>query len=346
MTFSTAAPDLGEICRAALGRGLVSSAPIGVGRNSRVFRIDLDGGDSPSSVVVKFYRRDAGDTRDRLGTEFESLRFLWENGIRVIPRPIAVDRDRHFAMYEYIAGDVPASASVTAPDIDAAVDFLAALERLRRAPGSQTLPAASEACFSLAEIVASIERRRERLRLVPADSGDIVFMREWLEGTFDPLMVEVRTWCRGAADRDGIAFDESIGFGARTLSPSDFGFHNTIRRSDGTLVFLDFEYFGWDDPAKTVVDYLLHPGMALERSLKHRFAGRILDAFADVPLIAPRARIVYPLFGLKWAMILLNEFLPERAGQAMGERRLAQLQKAQTFTGHLANEYTRNPYLS
>ena len=198
---------------------------------------------------------------------------------------------------------MPASAGVAAPDIDASVDFLAALERLRSASGSQALPAASEACFSLAEIVASIERRRERLRCVPADSEDVVFMRAWLAETFDPLMAEVQTWCRGAADRDGIAFDEPIESRARTLSPSDFGFHNTIRRSDGTLVFLDFEYFGWDDPAKTIVDYLLHPGMALERSLKHRFAIRILDAFAAVPLIAPRARIVYPLFGLKWAMI-------------------------------------------
>jgi hypothetical protein len=346
MTSSTAAPDLGEICRAALGRGLVASAAIGAGRNSRVFRIDLDGDDSPSSVVVKFYRRDAGDTRDRLGTEFESLRFLWENGVRVIPRPIAIDRDRHFAMYEYIAGDVPVSANVGERDIDASVDFLAALERLRSVQASQRLPAASEACFSLAEIVASIERRRERLRSAPTDSDDVECMREWLAETFDPLMGEVQAWCRAAADRDGIRFDEPVASSARTLSPSDFGFHNTIRRSDGTLVFLDFEYFGWDDPAKTIVDYLLHPGMALEPSLKRRFAGRILDAFAGVPLIAPRARIVYPLFGLKWAMILLNGFLPERAGQAIGEQRPAQLQKAQTFTGHLAREYTRNPYLS
>jgi hypothetical protein len=346
MTSSTATPDLGEICRAALGRGLVSSAPVGAGRNSRVFRIDLDGGDSPSSVVVKFYRRDSGDTRDRLGTEFESLRFLWENGVRTIPRPIAIDRDRHFAVYEFIDGDVPASATVTESDIDAAVDFLAVLERLRSVPAGQTLPPASEACFSLAEIVSSIEGRRERLRRVPADGDDVVCMSEWLAKTFDPLFSDVRAWCGDAADRDGIPFAEAIGSSARTLSPSDYGFHNTIRRVDGTLAFLDFEYFGWDDPGKTIADYLLHPGMALERSLKHRFAGRILDVFDAVPLVAPRARIVYPLFGLKWAMILLNEFLPERAGQAIGQRRLAQLQKAQTFTGLLASEYSHNPYLS
>ena len=49
----------------------------------------------------------------------------------------------------------------------------------------------------------------------------------------------------------------------RTLSPSDFGFHNALRRPDGRVVFLDLEYFGWDDPAKMISDFLLHP--ALER---------------------------------------------------------------------------------
>ena len=86
--------------------------------------------------------------------------------------------------------------------------------------------------------------------------------------------------------------------------------------------------------------------MALGGPLRVRFAGRILRAFAEVPRLAPRARIVYPLFGLKWALILLNEFLPERAGQATADHRLAQLRKAQAFTGNLAGEYANNPYLS
>ena len=46
----------------------------------------------------------------------------------------------------------------------------------------------------------------------------------------------------------------------RVLSPSDFGFHNALRRPDGTIVFVDFEYFGWDDPAKMMADAMLHPG--------------------------------------------------------------------------------------
>jgi hypothetical protein len=326
----------------------VLSEPIGAGRNSRVFRVDLDGAEtsSPSSVVVKFYRRDRGDERDRLGTEFGSLQFLWQNGVRTIPCPIAIDRDRHCAIYEYIAGEVPTSLALTPEDIDASVDFLAALKRLRDAPGSDALPAASEARFSIGDMVKNVEGRLERLRRAPRGSGEAARLHQWIGETLGPLMTEVREWCRGAAGRSRIPFDEPIGREARTLSPSDFGFHNAIRRPYGALAFVDFEYFGWDDPAKTIVDYLLHPGMALGHPLKLRFAARAQAAFADVPALAARARIVYPLFGLKWALILLNDFLPERFSDANGEKRLMQLGKAQTIVRRLAAEYDNNPYLS
>jgi len=327
---------------------VVLSEPIGTGRNSRVFRVDLDGGEtsSPPSVVVKFYRRDRGDERDRLGTEFGSLQFLWKNGVRSIPRPIAIDRDRHCAIYEYIAGEASTSVALAPEDVDVSVEFLGALKQLRDAPGSDALPAASEACFSLGDIVRCVEGRLERLRRAPRGSGEAARLHQWIGGTFEPLMTEVREWCRGAAGRSCIAFDEPLGREARTLSPSDFGFHNAIRRPDGTLAFVDFEYFGWDDPAKTIVDYLLHPGMALGEPLKRRFAAASQAAFADVPALTTRARIVYPLFGLKWALILLNDFLPERFSLATVEWQHTQLEKAQAIVGRLAGAYAQNPYLS
>jgi hypothetical protein len=346
ITSSTSAPDLGAICRSALGRGVASAEPIGAGRNSRVFRVDLDHAAAlaPASVVVKFYRRDPGDGRDRLGTEFGSLQFLWENGVHAVPRPIAVDRDRRCAIYEYIEGEAPMSGVVTSEDVQTSVDFLGTLKALRDAPGSDGMSAASEACFSLAEIVASVEGRLERLRGASASraSGasreDLNPMRQWIGETFEPLLIEVRGWCHDVADRSGVAFDRPIDRAARTLSPSDFGFHNAIRRPDG--------YFGWDDPAKTIVDYLLHPGMALGDGLKRRFATLVQAALADIPMLAARARIVYPLFGLKWALILLNDFLPGRFTRANDEWRHTQLGKARAIVHRVAGEYAHNPYLS
>ena len=328
MTSSSSAPDLRAICRSALGCDVVSSDPVGAGGNSRVFRVELDHASTslPRRVVVKFYRRDAADSRDRLGTEFGSLRFLWQNNFRSIPSPLAIARDRQCAIYEYIDGVVATSGALGPADIDAAVHFLGMLKQLRGAPGSDALPPASEAWFSLSDIVASVEHRLARLRHKLAGDDDVQRMIRWVDDVLAPVVSEVGEWCRGAARQAGI------------------GFHNAIRRPNGALAFVDFEYFGWDDPAKTIVDFLLHPGMTLDDRLKRRFATCVQAAFADVPALAARTRIVYPLFGLKWVLILLNDFLPERFVPAARERRATQLGKAQTLLGRLAGEYANTPF--
>ena len=346
MTISSLiAPDLHGVCRFLFGRDFVAADPIGAGGNSRVFRVTFAGVPCDRTpVVIKFYRRDPRDSRDRLGTEFGSLQFLWQNGVRAIPRPIAIDADRHCAIYEYIAGEV-ASAAPTSESIDACVEFLAGLKRLCCAIGSENLPIASEACFSLAAVVASVDGRAARLRRDVREGEDRERLHAWLDHTFDPMMRDVRGWCREAASTAGIPFAGELMIDARTLSSSDFGLHNAIRRPDGRLAFIDFEYFGWDDPAKTIVDYLLHPGMPLSGELRRRFAARFQAAFADVPLLADRARIVYPLFGLKWALIMLNSFLPGRFSDASSELRRAQLAKADALLARIGGDYGCNPYL-
>ena len=325
----------------------MSAEPIGAGTNSRVFRVELDDGSRgcPWHVVVKFYRRDAGDRRDRLTTEYESLRFLWQNDVRSIPRPIAIAHDRQCAIYEYVDGDVAGWAAPDATDVDRSIEFLCLLKALRGAAGSEALPAASEACFSVDAIVANVDRRLERLRQAP-EGDHAARMRRWIDDTVTPFEIEAVKWARDAAAAAGIGFDKPLATESRTLSPSDFGLHNAIRRPGGGLAFVDFEYFGWDDPAKTIVDFLLHPGMQLPDALKRRFAAKAQALFADIPLLPERTRIVYPLFGLKWAVILLNDFLAERFVHASGERRALQLTKAQALVDRVAGEYGNNPFLS
>ena len=40
------------------------------------------------------------------------------------------------------------------------------------------------------------------------------------------------------------------------LSPSDFGFHNSLMTINGSLTFIDFDYFDWDDPVKLTADFI------------------------------------------------------------------------------------------
>src|SRR5439155_25526378 len=136
------------------------------------------------------------------------------------------------AIYQCLEGEGAASGAIGPADVDASIDFLCVLKQLRRAPGSDALAPASEACFSLRDVVASVEARLRRLH----DGGagdDACPMRTWIAGTVAPLAEEVKQWCRRAAAAAEIDFDEPIGAEARTLSPSDFGCQNAIRAPEG-----------------------------------------------------------------------------------------------------------------
>jgi hypothetical protein len=306
------------------------------GRNSRVFRVELE---DDRTVLFKFYRHDPGDNRDRLATEFRAIRFMWDNGLEVVPRAIAAEPKHYCGIYEFIDGTPPNQAEISSADVDALVDFLANLQPLRvKAPAAE-VGIASEASFSLAAIIENIGARANRLH-----QSAVAALGKWFEESFDPLAADIAEW----SDRQlaGQSVMKELDDDERTLSPSDFGFHNAIRRSrDGSLAFVDFEYFGWDDPAKTVADLLLHPGMALPEILKQRFAGRFLERFSFIPGLRDRARIVYPLYGLKWCLILLNDFLPDRETTATNDVRATQLEKAGALVDRIRREYRENPFV-
>ena len=92
----------------------------------------------------------------------------------------------------------------------------------------------------------------------------------------------------------------------QTLSPSDFGFHNAIEKKNKTIKFIDFEYFGWDDPAKLIADFCFHPGMKLPPNLKEGWIDGAIDIYGGD--VSERLRLIWPLVGLSWCLILLNEF--------------------------------------
>lgn len=342
--------ELRRVAARLAGGAIEAIEMIDAGGNSRVYRVvGADG----RRFALKVYFRSGSDERDRLSCEFEALRFLWDHEVRDVPQPLAADAAAGCALYRLVEGP-SAAGFVTGADIDLAVAFLVRLKELSRLPESGSLPAAAEACFSIQAIVDNIGLRLARL--TDRYEGERAYpeVDEFLVRRFEPGMAEIVAWCR-AAGAAGPSFDRELETAERTLSPSDFGFHNAVRPADGRLVFVDFEYFGWDDPAKMVVDVLLHPAMDLAPELKRRFVGGILDGFADYPNLADRVKIVYPLFGLKWCMIMLNEFLPEhllRRRFAGGDgfdreaRQAEQLAKVRHMLETISEGYEHFPYLA
>ncbi len=348
MTTSLAQTDaeverLKDAVGALLSLRVDSLEAAGGGRNSRVYRLTAGAG----AYAVKVYFRHASDNRARMETEFGSLSFLWKNGIRSIPRPLAASPIGGFAIYEWIDGQPIAPEGVSDTTIDTAAGFLVRLAELRDRPGSASLGPASEACFSGQALLDNLQGRLRPLLSGPNDRALRAFLDEDLVPALDGLSRWSRTQLRGG-------FESQLEEPGRTLSPSDFGFHNALRRPTGKIVFLDLEYFGWDDPAKMVCDFLLHPGMNLPDSSKRRFATTVVRGLAGCAGMAERVIAFYPLFGLKWALILLNEFLPEQllrrrfAGMTeedRHQRQREQLDKARNTIRRVLAEHEHFPYL-
>lgn len=266
----------------------------GGGGNNRVFRVQTRAG----TFALKSYGPADADNRDRLGHEFDGLRFLRSAGLGgAVPDALAVDRTARCALYEWIDGSVPSEHG--AAEIDAALNLLAALHRARTVPGATDLPIATEAVLRPADLSDQLEARYARLAEVSDPE-----LTAFLSGELRPEMD--RSLARLAH------VDATLEPARRTLSPSDFGFHNALRRADGTLTFIDFEYFGWDDPVKLGADFLWHPAMRLSDAERGRFSAGITKLYGGDPKFAARLAIYYPLYGIRWSLIILNEFLPER----------------------------------
>ena len=299
--------EVQDLAAAMLKKPVLSAERIGKGSNSRVFKLVCN---DSKAYVAKFYFCHPADPRDRLSTEYTSLSFLQANGITDVPRPMAINTDESCAIYEYIEGTKIASREVNTSDIASAVSFLSKLKELKGNPESQTLPPASEACFSIPAIVNNIAERLNRLYKVAleGDNGDF---KSFLISGIKPHLNILREWVHRRALQTHVLYEKEIPVEHRTLSPSDFGFHNAIRDKEGRLVFLDFEYFGWDDPAKMICDFLLHPAMNLSEEMKKLFVQETAKLFKENELLAKRVELAYPLFGIKWCLIFLNEFIPD-----------------------------------
>lgn len=251
---------------------------------------------------------DQYDQRDRFSTETTAYKYLWENGIRSIPKLIKADRKRGYILFQYISGEIIETVHIRKEDIDQAVAFLSKLRGLALKTGSTVLPDASEASFTVAGIIANLEARLARLYDVESNRQLELFLKQEFRPTYDSVIAKTIL----SLEKSDIAFDDPIDKKNKTLSPSDFGFHNAVKDSNGKIYFFDFEYFGWDDPAKTIADFMLHPAMQLSDSMRHYFYCEALQAFRDIKSLEQRIQIVCPLYVIKWCLIILNEFLPDR----------------------------------
>ena len=305
-------PDATDESLLALTRELAARAGLGEprallrlagGKNNQVYRVDTEAG---RPLVLKRYFTDPRDKRDRLAAEWNFLKAAWSRGIRCVPEPLTCDTTTHAALYGLVAGRKLLATELKPAHIDAAIDFVLAVNARPRAE----LATASEACFSLSEHVATVERRLARLASLDPDAPLVSEAQSFISSRLLPAWETVKSRLATDAREARLAMDDELSQADGCLSPSDFGFHNALVDEAGRLTFLDFEYAGRDDPAKLVSDFFCQPEIPPPIDCHATFIARLADGLMLDEKSRARCRMLLDAYRIKWACIILNDFLP------------------------------------
>jgi hypothetical protein len=312
-------------------RGHFALIPLTGGANNKVYRVQAGNTES----VLKRYFRHPNDTRDRLRAEFSFVTFAWNAGLRTVPRPLACSFRHGLALYEYVEGRRLNAGEISGDRVAEAMAFYINLNDRRHSADARALPRASEAWGSMVEHLTCVDRRIERLAAVTGSSAldrEVrTFIRRHLTERWDAVREQV--------PRNAPPLRRELGRDEWRLSPSDFGFHNAILAPDGHLRFIDFEYAGWDDPARMICDFLCQQQVPVPSEQRGFARQRVATTVEDSQGYHDRVEVLLPVYMIKWCCILLNDFLPEGDARRrfaetvkdQDERKAEQLRKARTM---------------
>ncbi len=265
--------------------------------NSGVYKLSFE---QELSLKLKIYSFEIN--QKRLNTEFDSLALLRSVGVQNIPKPIFKNEDLGVAFYEWIEGEKIIEPSEK--DIDSCLKFIQKINHSKDklVLNGHDVPNASAACFCALDIENQVEKRLNSYDIPRKNNLELnLFLSQEFYPVWKKILYYVKTnW------QSLIGFHESILQKDKILSPSDFGFHNALQDESGKIHFLDFEYFGWDDPVKLASDFYIHPGMNLSENLGEYWVNNFFELFGHENL--KRFQLLKFLYWMIWPLITLNDY--------------------------------------
>ena len=285
-----------------LGTGAETLVALKGGINSRVYRC----GSLKGTFVVKGYQPAADGQRDRFKAEVEFLEYAAEVATGFVPKLLHVDESRRCLVLENLEGqpfqegDTPRQT-----EIECAVEFFRRLNTNLTLASTMVQFQAAEGYLSLTAHLQNVEDRLSGMSTAHLPAEGKSLGQQVLDRLRDDYAVLVRQTHKRLAQGN---IPDAIDAQERCVSPSDFGFHNALRTAQGVR-FIDFEFAGWDDPAKAVVDFCLQPKVPVTAS---QFLLLLALPLAVQKQVRERCHCLLPILRLKWACIIAGVLIPAR----------------------------------
>jgi hypothetical protein len=301
------APGFAEYWASQLGASVRSLERLRGGINNRVFRCS----DGNQHWVIKGYALAHPGQRDRMQAEVDFLRFAAQAAPGYTPALIQADPERHCVVLEHLEGEAfPEGMQPSEGAVGDAVEFFRQLNAEPQLAHESIQLDAAEGFLSLREHIGNVRERLEGMGYAHLEAA----LRPQAETLLQQLhtelaLTEERTtsFIEQGMVADAIAPEE------RCVSPSDFGFHNAIRTAAG-IRFIDFEFAGWDDPAKAALDFTLQPRVPVAKVSSPLLAAWPLE---QRKAVLSRCEPMGPILRLKWLCILLAVLQPARLEQML-----------------------------
>ena len=214
-----------------------------------------------------------------------------------VPKIVSFNKELNLIILSYIKGKK--IYKITSKNITEAINFLKILNMISKE--NINYHYATEACLNANDLINQIDNRFTNLRSIKS---------KYFDKTLDKLNeinVKLKNRAYNIWPKENI--EKNLKREFLTFSPSDFGFHNAIIKENNSITFIDFEYFGLDDPVKLISDFLWHPAMSLSINQKKMFTKKFLEIFNNDNLLKQRLNAAFPLYGLRWCLIILNRIV-------------------------------------
>lgn len=275
------------------------------GFNNRIFRIDSS---NDKSYILKWYFK---DDRNRLSREFSAFEYLRSQGELRLPIPYFKDNENNYAIYSFEKGKTKSGNELNKRDLDEFLSFTLFLQNLDDNNVRQMFPDtifATRSAKQFSEVILDKVNKFEDLVKTSDQNSDIARFAKNTD-----VLRRVDGYIELIKKSYGQMFNEEIDLPSMRLSPVDFGPHNTIFKENGKICFIDFEYFGWDDPSKIVANFITHEGTwGISRDNLNYFIDSYQGNSNLSENIVKRVKMFIPLQSLNWISVLLWSFTPQK----------------------------------
>ena len=261
---------------------------------------------SGERYFAKVFRSNDDRWRQRFHAELNAESILKKSEYLNVPKILFWEENLRVIIFEWIDGARFTETNLTLKDFfDEALHFIAELKFISRTTqNNQSIPA-SDSLLDVNGFMVRLVARMEALSRLEGANPLLGEMKSFLRDDVAPLCKRQMKFLTQhlQASNSILYLDQSD----RILSPSDCGTHNVL--VGDKLWWVDFEFFGWDDPVKLILDIMLHPAMKKDEESRSDFLTAARSLFREDIYFDERFKCFYPIVALNWVLIVLNDFL-------------------------------------